>query len=424
MPLCAKTIYHPNFIAGYYLNILPPDLLHKIPRSTRHDWNVKQHKNMFGSHWGCNNRQRIETLALINGNETLLAINKTLVKVIAIKKYIAKHIIRIKGGIGNADKIVLTHIKKAATVLGLSTTLSYIQITASFYRALSKPKKCSFSLLNLCRVKHPAQLLQKQVAVIKEYAQNEIYNHWPLSAVYHKILRDAAGFFCKSTFYKYVCLLGIKRIKPVHTNTNHKTGIRATGCLQMLHADITEFKTADNKKAFIYLIIDNYSRTILSWHISHLRKASIAFKNIEKVYKQYLVPNNIEYCSLVTDDGVENYGKVSEFIRDSQYPAIQHLIAHKNIAFSNSMIEYANKRIKYDYLYRQHITDKEELIKKFKGFVADYNTRPNNIFNGLSNNEVLNGQDFKTISFASQIAGAKNERIIQNKKMKCCFSSF
>ena len=86
--------------------------------------------------------------------------------------------------------------------------------------------------------------------------------------------------------------------------------------------------------------------------------------------------------------------------------------------------QYTNKRLKYDYLYRQHIADIDELSRKFKGFADDYNNRPNNIFNGLSNNEVLNGQDFKGVNFSIQIANAKKGRIIQNKKIKCCFGSF
>jgi hypothetical protein len=151
--------------------------------------------------------------------------------------------------------------------------------------------------------------------------------------VFHQILRDGAAFFCKTTFYKYVQLLGIKRTKPIHRRTSHKTGIRADDCLQVLHADITEFKTADNKKAYIYLIIDNYSRSILHWHISYLRKACIAFENIAKVCTRYLIPSTIETCQLVTDDGVENYGLVSDFIKESKYPVLQHLVAHKNIDF-------------------------------------------------------------------------------------------
>jgi putative transposase len=98
-------------------------------------------------------------------------------------------------------------------------------------------------------IKHPNQLLQKQVTVIKEYTSKAEYLHWPLSSVFYQILRDGATYFSKSTFYKYVRLLNIKRHKPVCRRTNHKKGIRALKCLELLHADITEFKTADNKKA-------------------------------------------------------------------------------------------------------------------------------------------------------------------------------
>lgn len=299
-----------------------------------------------------------------------------------------------------------------------------MQISTSFYRRLSKIKKCSFSFTNLCRVKHPYQLLEKSVSVIKDYAHREEYLHWPLSSVFHQILRDGAAYFCKSTFYKYVQLLGIVRCKPSHRRTNQKTGIRALKCLQILHADITEFKTADNKKAYIYLIIDNYCRSILNWQISYQRKASIAFENIQKVCTKYLSPGNVETCQLMTDDGLENYGMVGDLIKESKYPAFQHLVAHKNIDFSNSMIEYTNKRIKYDYLYRHHLTDIEELTQKFQSFVDNYNNRPNNIFNGLSNNEVLDGKDFKNVSFMLEIANAKKERIIKNRKLKCCLRSF
>ena len=79
-----------------------------------------------------------------------------------------------------------------------------------------------------------------------------------------------------------------------------------------------------------------------------------------------MIPFNVATCQLVTDDGVENYGVVSEFLNESKYPSLKHLVAHKNMDFSNSMIEYTNKRIKYDYLYRHHITDIEELNRKLK----------------------------------------------------------
>jgi putative transposase len=350
LPASTKTVYHPNIVTGYFLKILPVDILKQIPRSTKYDWDKKQQCKMFGADSGEKNTDRLKMLELINSNDSLLKINRALIKIIAIKTYIARHDQRIKDGVGKADKVVLTHIKKVSEVLGLNAALSYLQVTKSFYRSLCKVKKCSFSSINLCRVKHPNQLLEKQVTVIKDYSEKIEYAPWTLSSVFHQILRDETAYFCKSTFYKYVNLLGIQRFKPVSRRTNHKTGKRATRCFEILHADITEFKTNDNKKAYIYLVIDNYSRSILAWQISLIRRASITFENLEKVCDKYLLPAEIKNFQLVTDNGVENCGIEDALKANCIYPLLTHLIPNINFDFSNSIIEYTNRRLKYEYL--------------------------------------------------------------------------
>jgi hypothetical protein len=57
MPALTKTIYHPHLITGYFLKLLPTDLLQQIPRSTQYDWNKKQKKNMFGNDWSDKNKE-------------------------------------------------------------------------------------------------------------------------------------------------------------------------------------------------------------------------------------------------------------------------------------------------------------------------------------------------------------------------------
>ena len=108
---------------------------------------------MFGAGWGEKNTEKFKILELINSNQSLLKINSALIKIIAIKKYIAKYDRRLKDCVGKADKIVLTHIKKVSEVFGLNAALSYLQVTKSFYRSLSKIKKCIF-LLQVCAWKN------------------------------------------------------------------------------------------------------------------------------------------------------------------------------------------------------------------------------------------------------------------------------
>jgi hypothetical protein len=66
-----------------------------------------------------------------------------------------------------------------------------------------------------------------------------------------------------------------------------------------------------------------------------------------KEKKQYLVAAIIEECMLLTDDGSENYGELKKWIKVSDNPKINHVIAPTGIHFCNSMIEGPNKQLKY-----------------------------------------------------------------------------
>ena len=152
--------------------------------------------------------------------------------------------------------------------------------------------------------------------------------------------------------------------------------------------------------------------------------AQTTFENLNSVYEKYLHPAGIENCQLISDDGSENYGPVNAFIENSQNPTIQHLIAQKDIEFSNSMIEAANKQLKYRFLYHHHIADYDALVKYVEQSVNDYNNRPQHVLYGLTPIEVLQGQTPNPNAYATKIQQARANRLTENKKIKCCFNSF
>jgi hypothetical protein len=79
------------------------------------------------------------------------------------------------------------------------------------------------------------------------------------------------------------------------------------------------------------------------------------------VHEPFLSPAGLAQCSLITDDGSENHGDASKFTSDCQSPGIAHLIAQKTIDQSNSMIEAANKQIRYHFLYHKEIANFDQL---------------------------------------------------------------
>ena len=308
--------------------------------------------------------------------------------------------------------------------MGLGLTLKFLQLTNQQYWQLKQKLRCSKSLFSLCIPRHPTQLLLKEVNNIKKYCKDTRYIHWPLASIYHQIIHDGAARFHISTFYKYVGLLQLKRLLPKHRRKNHSTGIRAAAPLQLLHADVTVFKTVDNVKAYIFLVQDNFSRAILQYAVRLNCKAATMKELVSHVHSQYLQPAEINFCQLMTDDGSENFGPVQDFLSSAENPTIQHIVAQIDIEFSNSMIEAANKNLKYRFLYHKNIADFNSLCQWLPQAIHDYNNRPHDVLSGLTPLEVLNGKTIDKTSSSRQMQTAKAARIAENKQQKCCNYSF
>jgi len=94
------------------------------------------------------------------------------------------------------------------------------------------------------------------------------------------IKREGTAFFNINTFYKYVNLLNLNRPRQAHRRKNKLTGIRASEPFQIIHADVTIYRTAGNKKNYIHLIQDNFSRTILQFAVRTFCKAQSGHPNV------------------------------------------------------------------------------------------------------------------------------------------------
>ena len=179
----------------------------------------------------------------------------------------------------------------------------------------------------------------------------------------------------------------------------------------------------DQRKAYIYLVQDNFSRALLGWSLSTECKAATMKELLQRVHTDHLRPQAVQTCRVLTDDGSENQGAAHKFMEQTSTPSIQHLIAQKDIQFSNSMIEAANKNLKYRFLYHQQIPDIEALRKYLALAVEDYNNRPHAVLRGLTPLEVLHGKNDALLSPAA-IAAARQARITANKQQSCCAYSF
>ena len=122
---------------------------------------------------------------------------------------------------------------------------------------------------------------------------------------------------------------------------------------------------------------------------------------------------------LVVDDGPENNGAVTEFL---SMPGIQFkkLIAQVDIVQYNSMIEAANKRIKYDYLFTKELLDIEAVKVYISSAIESFNNKPLEVLTAYTPMEVLDGAIPDKNRFKAQTTLAMKERKLANKQQVCC----
>ena len=119
------------------------------------------------------------------------------------------------------------------------------------------------------------------------------------------------------------------------------------------------------------------------------------------------------------DGGSEyNCETMEEFL--AQGVPIKKLIAQKDIVFSNSLVESANKLVKYRYLFSRDFPNINILEKHLEECVKDYNhKRPHCSLKGLTPYEVFTGGSLDKESLKEKISQAVRARVEENRKAGC-----
>lgn len=134
----------------------------------------------------------------------------------------------------------------------------------------------------------------------------------------------------------------------------------------------------------------------------------------------YLKHKNKEPITFVTDGGVENVNStVQEFLITTNQD-IKHLIAQKDIPFSNSKIEAFNKIIKHQFLLPQNLANKKQLETALVRNVLTYNTmRPQLSLQGNTPIETFSGKPITLNTYKTHFHKHKTLRIAKNQQNKC-----
>ena len=419
-----KRTYHPLVILLYQMKLLPSEIAREIPRSTKYDHKKYDLTKQYGHELANQLNETMKLFEMVVKLKQKFNKLKEIIRLKNVKIFFLKHMENLSISTLRLKEKAVRSIQKALSILDLKTVLKQLSISKETYFRWKKQIKenCIDSLIKKCFKRHPNQLTIKEVKKIKDLCSQEEFKYWPFASIYWYGVRVLGLFMHISTFYKYVKKLGLKKIRILSRRKKYKEGIRANLPNQIWQIDVTEFRTNDNTKVYIYLIIDNCSRFILDYRISTKLSGRIRKESIQSAYDHYLRINQKkgEATKIIVDGGPENNNKtVNEFLSQNDVH-LTKLIAQKDIDFSNSMIEAFNKKIKYQWLYHKPIQTINDLENYLDEYIQNYNyERFNHQINGLTPYEAYTGHQFNKNEYSQNIEKAKQERIAFNQQYTC-----
>lgn len=396
---------------------LPLTYQNKIPKSNYYRWKNEPEDKYEGCEVAAYIKQEIELIKSIGQSSRLRKINKTYIQLSKLYKTIAVEKKGLKKCLKLHKELIINTIENCKSVVSIDDALEMFSISRSTYQNYKAQViyKCNASYFKWCVKRFPNQLLPKEVETIKSYLTRPEYQFWCKASVYLKAIRDKNLSCSLSTFYNYANLLGFKSSPRKHKENNYNP-VTTSKPNELWCADVTIFKTADSVKHYIHILMDHYSKLILGYKIEKHNSGKAIRQLLNEAYIKHK-PHRIKF---LTDAGTENINQyVSSFLNGLPI-STKHIIAQKDVVFSNSMIERFNRVLKHEYLYPQLINTSNQLYNILPINIENYNTtRPQMKLGGNTPHEVFKGIEINLNNYKTQFTTHKKLRIKTNQQNKC-----
>jgi putative transposase len=367
------------FALGLEHELLPKEFVSSISRSTYNQWRHQDESKFVGA----------EFANMINDNvdDIKLFIDKRMKREKSFFTAVAKIKITLFNILGKKEiKAAFKHhshdllrviestknsfsggFKSICSLLDIKTkTYNYWKSIANF--------NCTLSPFGICLNLSPSQATPKEIGIIKRLLTCKEFAHWPICSVWGHAVREHLVSLSLPTWYRYNSKLLFRIKEKKGKYRGNYVPLEAPHANHTWHADITIFKTLDGVKHYIYLIVDNYSKFILNWKIASSANGLVRTQTIRETIHEQFGENlaSAPSVDLIVDGGTENNNvTVHDFIKDCEVD-INKKIALKDIVQSNSMVEAANKTLKYRYLFLKDIYNLDDLLEHLPKAIYDY----------------------------------------------------
>lgn len=315
-----RASYHTTIKELTHYGLLPPKYEKTIPRTNIHRWKHDLNiKRFVGSEINQIADKHTDLIKTLNEYPKMFYAYGRLVKTVI---NVVEKAQDYKKLVKDSKEDIVKAINRVRGYIPVEKAVKLFNITRSTFYIWSSDvlHKCEKSYFNRCNRIYSNQVTPMEIEAVKERLSDPATEHWSMRSVYFKGIRDGGISVSLGTMYMINRRLKIRdTIGKRRKKRKYKTGIRANEPNQIWHADITILKTADGVKHYIYLLIDNFSRKILSYEVRNKVSGLVTLTTIEGAYKKARIINENLNVKLIVDGGTENNNVyVENFINRSE----------------------------------------------------------------------------------------------------------
>jgi putative transposase len=384
-----------------------------VPRSTAHGWLTKTSADVVTLDVVDMNVSQLqqELVLLRRRNERLISLLRLVVTVLKVTEF---SLARVRIPEQSAKRRLLRAIEQSRVHFSLRTVLRVIGLTHGRFHAWNQ-QECALTDSQSCPKSSPQQLTPAEVTAIREMVTSEDCRHVPTGTLARLAQRRGKVFASPSTWYRLVRTNQWRRSRQRVHPAKPNVGIRASKANEIWHVDTSLIRLITGGRVYLHAVIDNYSRRILSWHVSDSFQPGITAKLLVEAANN----KGAEKTTLLVDGGIENYNADVDNVVESN--RLTRVLAQTESRFSNSLIESWWRGLKHQWLYLNELDSAATVEKLVTFYVEQYNAHlPHSAFQGQTPDEMYFGTgDAIPKQLEASRAAARKLRMESNRAKKC-----
>ena len=362
---------------------IPLAIENGVPRLTARDWSRSPTSDVISLDVLSMSEDalRQEILALRQQNARLVAILRLLVVLVKVADV---SLARRRVADGAKKELLLRAVDRSREILSLSSALHLLGLSSTRHHSWKREERCELDDASSCPRTFPHQLTRDEVATVKDMATSDKYRHVPTGTLALLAQRLGTVFASSSTWYRLVRLYRWRRPRRRVHPPKPKTAIRAAKPDKIWHVDTSVIRLLDGTRAYLYTVIDNFSRKSLAWRVSERFHPSNAVAILAEASQR--TTGAEAPPTLLADQGVENVNsRVDDLIASV---VLRRVLAQTEIAYSNALIESCWRTIKHQWLYLNTLDTVASVRRLISYYVNEHNTRlPHSAFQGQTPDE-------------------------------------